>query len=69
MILRHNTYIAKQEMYNMIPQLATINDVNEAHNALEDEKNSKADKIKEIENIKHLIEVHTTNLNALKSQI
>lgn len=64
-----NTYSAKQEMYNMIPQLATINDVNEAHNAIVDAEDRKREKEKEIEEIKSLLETHTTKLNALKSQI
>ena len=64
-----NTYSAKQEMYNMIPQLATINDVNEAHNAILDAENRKSAKEAEIAEINSLLEIHTTKLNALKSQI
>ena len=64
-----NTYSAKQEMYNMIPQLATINDVNEAHNAILDAENRKSAKEAEIAEINSLLEIHTTKLEALKSQI
>ena len=64
-----NTYSAKQEMYNMIPQLATINDVNEAHNAILDAENRKSAKEAEIAEINSLLEIHTTKLDALKSQV
>lgn len=64
-----NTRNAKQEMFNMKPQLATAEDVQLANNAVVDCQAKIEDKKAEIEKTKATIETLTTTINALKSQV
>ena len=64
-----NTLSAKKEMYVMIPQLATEEDVHLASNAVYDCETRIYNKEKEIEEVKVTLETLKTNINALKSQL
>jgi hypothetical protein len=65
----NNTLQAKKEMYAMIPQLATNEDVQLAANAVTECNAKIADKKNEITKTKTTIDELTTTINALKSQI
>jgi hypothetical protein len=65
----NNTLMAKKEMCAMVPQLATVEDVQLATNAVVSCKAKIEDKKAEIEKTKAMIETLTTTINALKSQI
>lgn len=66
---RDNTYDAKKEMYTMIPQLATEEDVQFALYAVQEVKDKIVTKKAEIEECKATIANLTTTISALKSQI
>ena len=65
----NNTLSAKKEMYGMIPQLATAEEVQLATNAVVDCQAKIADKKTEISKTKETIGTLTTTINALKSQL
>lgn len=64
-----NTYAAKQEMYNMVPQLATAEDVQLANESVNLIKVKIDTKNVEITETKNTISNLTTTINALKSQL
>lgn len=64
-----NTHNAKKEMFAMVPQLATADDVQLAANEVVNIEAKIADKTGEIEETKKTINNLTTTLNALKSQL
>lgn len=64
-----NTLSAKKEMNAMIPQLASIEDVQLAANAVVECRNKVAKQKDEIAKTNATIKTLTTNINALKSQI
>ena len=64
-----NTLSAKKEMYVMIPQLATEEDVQLASNAVYDCETRIYNKGVEIDDVKATLETLKTNINALKSQL
>lgn len=64
-----NTSDAKREMFNMIPQLATNEDVQLSLNAVRDCRLKISDKEKELNETKKVIDTLTTEINALKSQL
>lgn len=64
-----NTHDAKKEMYNMIPQLATAEDVKLAEETVSEIVTKISAKNAEIEEIKKTIEELTTTIGALKSQL
>jgi hypothetical protein len=64
-----NTQQAKKEMCAMIPQLATVEDVQLATNAVVDCQAKIATKKDEIEKTKATVNTLTTTINALKSQL
>lgn len=64
-----NTYAAKKEMYNMVPQLATADDVQLAANNAVDCEAKVNDKKAEIEKLQETINRLTTTNNALRSQL
>ena len=63
-----NTHAAKKEMYGMIPQLATAEDVQLAANAVVDIEAKITEKAAEIKKVEATIEHLKTTLTALKSQ-
>ncbi len=65
----NNTHEAKKEMFEMIPQLATAEDVQIAANKVVDCQAKIAEKTKEIEETQVSIKNLTTAINALKSQL
>lgn len=65
----NNTAQAKQEMFTMVPQLASAEDVQLAKNAVVDCQARIADKKAEIEKTNETIKNLTTTINALKSQL
>ena len=65
----NNTLQAKREMYTMIPQLATAEDVQLANNAVVGCNAKIADKKAEIAKTKETIGTLTTTINALKNQL
>lgn len=64
-----NTLQAKREMCAMIPQLATNEDVQLAHNAVADCQTRCENKKRDINSTKETIETLTKTINALKSQL
>lgn len=65
----HNTLSAKKEMFSMMPQLATHEDVQLATTELANCSAKIDDKKAEIEKSKETISTLTTTINALKSQL
>ena len=65
----NNTLAAKKEMFAMVPQLATNEDVQLATNAVVSCQKKIAEKKNEIKATKTSIDNLTTTINALKSQI
>lgn len=65
----NNALQAKREMFNMVPQLATNEDVQLAKNAVAECQNKIANKKAEIEKTKETIDNLTTTINALKNQL
>lgn len=63
------TVQAKQKMFNMTPQLATADDVQEAKNHAVNAEAAVNDKKGEIEKVQSEIKQITTTINALKSQL
>ena len=63
------TYEAKREMYNMIPRLATEEDVQAAADVVAQVKAKIAKKMEVIEEINGKIDTHNTTINALKSRL
>lgn len=66
---RKNTHAAKKEMFNMVPQLATEEDVQLAANEVVDTEARIVEKTKELDSINSTIEMLKTTINALKSQL
>jgi hypothetical protein len=64
-----NALSAKREMYAMVPQLATNEDVQLANNEVVNCSARIAEKKEEIKKTKATIETLTTTINALKSQL
>lgn len=64
-----NTLQAKREMLNMVPQLATADDVQLAANEVVNIEAKISNKTAEIEEVKNTIENLTTTIKALKSQL
>ena len=64
-----NSYKAKQEMYCMIPQLATEEDVQLAHNAVAEVKAKIEAKKAEIDATKATVDTLNKEINALKVQL
>lgn len=64
-----NTLNAKKEMYKMIPQLATAEDVQFAEKAVSECARKVSGKEAEIEEVKAKIDTLNTTINALKSQL
>lgn len=64
-----NTLAAKKEMYNMIPQLATAEDVELAARAVVDAEAVVNDTKTEIEKVQASINKLNTTINALRSQL
>ena len=64
-----NTHEAKQEMFKMVPQLATAEDVQLAANEVVNIEAKIADKKAEIESTQKSINNLTTTINALKNQL
>lgn len=65
----NNAYSAKRKMYDMIPQLATAEDVRVAENAVHMCEQKIVNKESEIVEVKNTLEALKTTINALKSQL
>jgi hypothetical protein len=65
----NNTHNAKKEMYHMIPQLASAEDVQLAANAVYECQQRIVNKESEIMEVKTTVENLKTTINALKSQL
>lgn len=65
----NNTCSAKKKMYDMIPQLATAEDVQIAENAVRQCEQKIVNKESEIVEVKNTLETLKTTINALKSQL
>lgn len=64
-----NTVLAKEKMFNMTPQLATAENVQEAKNNAVKCEAEVNDKKAEIEKVQSEIKTFTTTINALKTQL
>lgn len=64
-----NTHEAKRAMYNMVPQLATDEDVQLAANEVVNLEARIVEKKQEIEKVQNTIAKLTTEINALKTQL
>ena len=64
-----NTHAAKKEMYGMVPQLATADDVQTAANDVVNTEAAIANKTAEIDKVTAQIDTLETTINALKNQL